>query len=362
MQNPNFVAIAASGVIAASGGIAANAFAQSAPAPYATPPYQLSVFASAPSGSSAPDSIAVLRDHVFVGYGDGNAPDGSDGKSTQIVEYSHGRQSGVYVHGEGPQRWAEGRSLDAPALGDAKRRCQSPTSSSSIRELTSKLYTFGPTLHGGGYDDIVFRGCKVYISASNPANNPNTGPAIVSAALEGTRRGEARARRRRQALDVPTDATVKLNLQDPDSMTLDPLGNIVLDSQADQQLIYVSNPGEPNHASAAAARLSDPSGLAGRGRRHRVCHFNRGVYPLCRQEPQQGLPLEKARLRPRHGVHGRGRWPFVGTIDLTSGVITPIVICLSGPGGMVFVDTTKRDHEREMEEESSCRDREWDSH
>src|SRR5580658_9567956 len=54
----------------------------------ATPPYQLSVFASAPSGLSAPDSIAVLRDHVFVGYGDGNAPDGSDGKSTQVVDYA----------------------------------------------------------------------------------------------------------------------------------------------------------------------------------------------------------------------------------------------------------------------------------
>src|SRR6202040_3174215 len=54
----------------------------------AASPYQLSVFAAAPAGLSAPDSIAVLRDHVFVGYGDGNAPDGSDGKSTQIVEYS----------------------------------------------------------------------------------------------------------------------------------------------------------------------------------------------------------------------------------------------------------------------------------
>jgi hypothetical protein len=43
---------------------------------------------------------------------------------------------------------------------------------------------------------MVFRGCKVYISAS----------------------------------------------KDPDSMTLDLLGNIVLDSQGDQELIIVSNP------------------------------------------------------------------------------------------------------------------------
>jgi hypothetical protein len=48
------------------------------------------------------------------------------------------------------------------------------------------------------------------------------------------------------AVDVLTGANVTLNLQDPDSMTLDPLGNIVLDSQADQELIYVTHPGEPN--------------------------------------------------------------------------------------------------------------------
>ena len=41
----------------------------------ATAPYELTVFANAPKGSSAPDSIAVLRDHVFVGYGDGHLPD-----------------------------------------------------------------------------------------------------------------------------------------------------------------------------------------------------------------------------------------------------------------------------------------------
>jgi hypothetical protein len=40
----------------------------------ATAPYELTVFADAPKGSSASDSIAVLRDHVLVGYGDGHLP------------------------------------------------------------------------------------------------------------------------------------------------------------------------------------------------------------------------------------------------------------------------------------------------
>ena len=35
--------------------------------------------------------------------------------------------------------------------------------------------------------------------------------------------------------------------------------------------------------------------------------------------------------------------PFVGTLDLTTGVITPIVTGLSNPGGMMFVDTSQQD-------------------
>ena len=45
--------------------------------PTVTSPYKLSIFATAPSGLSAPDSIAVLGDYIFVGYGDNHKPDGS---------------------------------------------------------------------------------------------------------------------------------------------------------------------------------------------------------------------------------------------------------------------------------------------
>ena len=51
-------------------------------------PYTVSTFAtSVPGVYTQPDSIAVLADHIFVGYGNGIAPDGSDGKSSTIVEY-----------------------------------------------------------------------------------------------------------------------------------------------------------------------------------------------------------------------------------------------------------------------------------
>src|SRR5580700_7169166 len=213
----------------------------------AVPPYQLSVFAAAPNGSSAPDSIAVLRDHVFVGYGDGNAPDGSDGKSTQIVDYS---MNGSVQYTYTVKGHSDGLKIDPSThLLWALQNEDASANLVIINPKTheQKLYTFGPTQHGGGYDDLVFRGCNVYISASNPANSPNLGPAIVSATLEGNTvdvkpvlAGDA------GAIDISKDTTVTLNLQDPDSMTLDPQGNIVLDSQADQELIIVSNPGASN--------------------------------------------------------------------------------------------------------------------
>ena len=51
-------------------------------------PYKVSVFAkSVKPEYSQPDSIAVLNHHVFIGFGNGVGTDGSDGKSSTIVEY-----------------------------------------------------------------------------------------------------------------------------------------------------------------------------------------------------------------------------------------------------------------------------------
>src|ERR1700756_5655037 len=63
--------------------------------PQAAAPYKLSVFAAAPAGLSAPDSVAVLGDRVFIGYGDNHLPDGSDGLNSQVVEY---KMDGSIVH------------------------------------------------------------------------------------------------------------------------------------------------------------------------------------------------------------------------------------------------------------------------
>jgi hypothetical protein len=63
--------------------IPANCLAQ----PVAIPPYSVATFAVAPPGLTKPDSITFNSTNVFVGYGNGGAPDGSGEAISGIVEY-----------------------------------------------------------------------------------------------------------------------------------------------------------------------------------------------------------------------------------------------------------------------------------
>jgi hypothetical protein len=327
--------------------------------PQAVSPYQLTVFAKAPSGLSAPDSIAVLNNHVFVGYGDNHAPDGSDGLNSQVVEY---QMNGTVVHTYTVPGHNDGLKVDPNTqLLWALQNEDANANLVIINPEThqQKEYSFGPTLHGGGYDDIVFRGCSVYISASNPANNPNTGPAIVSARLVGNMvdvepllAGEA------SAIDIPTDATIQLNLQDPDSMTLDPFGNIVLDSQGDQELIIVSNPGTPNQrALRLPLSYQTPSGpMAVETDDTAFVTSSQGFLLFADKGLNAVYMLSKKAFAPGAAYTAADGGPFVGTLDLTSGVVTPVVTGLTGPGGMVFVDTSAQNRFPQLEG-NACRDR-----
>ena len=348
--------VSALATLVISGMLAVPVFGQTA-----TSPYELTVFANAPQGLTAPDSIAVLRGHVFVGYGDGHLPDGSDGLNSQIVEFA---KDGSVVHIYTVPGHSDGLKVDPSThLLWALQNEDANANLVIINPETDlqKLYTFGPTQHGGGYDDLVFRGSKVYISASNPANSPNLGPAIVSATLEGNSvdvkpvlAGNA------SAIDVTTDGPVTLNLQDPDSMTLDPEGNLVLDSQGDHLLIIVSNPGTSNQRAVQLPLTAlTPAGMVAPMEVDDTAFVtsSEGFILFADKGLNTVFALKKKAFAPGAAYTAADGGPFVGTIDLTTGFITPIVTGLKNPGGLVFVDTSKHDRDGSRREDGdSCRD------
>lgn len=337
--------------------------AGSASAQTAVAPYQLTVFAAAPTGLSAPDSVAILGDHVFVGYGDGHLPDGSDGLSSQIVEF---KMDGTPVYTYTVVGHNDGLKVDP--ITHKLWALQNEDANANLVIIDTEthfthFYSFGPTLHGGGYDDLVFRGCKVYISASNPANNPNTGPGIVSARLEGNLvavesvlAGEA------SAIDIPTDTTIKLNLQDPDSMTLDPQGNIVLDSQGDQELIIVSNPDTPNQRALRLplSYLTSSGPMSVETDDTAFITSTEGFLLFADKGLNTVYKISRNAFVPGTAFTAADGGPFVGTVDFTTGVITPIVTGISNPGGMMFVDTSKHGQDDHRDDgRDQCGDRDF---
>lgn len=342
--------------------LAACVIPASAQSPTAEKGYSISVFAKGVKGKyTAPDSIAVLRDRIFIGYGDGNDPTGADGKSNQIIEYTKdgrivhiftvvGHNDGLKVDPYTGKLWAMQNEDANPNLVIIDPETQE-----------QKLYTFdAPPTAGGGYDDITFRNGEAYFSASNPAHNPNAFPAIVKAKITGSTievtpvlEGNA------TATDVVTGDPVKLNLQDPDSMTLTPGNDLLLDSQGDSELILVHRPGKANQ-SAFLIPLSSPFGTP-QADDTLFIPSDDGfilvsdtpaniVYKIRKSEFAPGTPYTAAVGAPDASGATVG---FVGVLDLNFGGLTPIVSGLQSPHGMAFVKT--RSDERE-EREKACED------
>lgn len=325
----------------------APAFSQAAK-PTPEPGYTLSLFATGVAGQyTAPDSIAVYQDHVYIAYGDGNDPTGADGKTNMVIEYTREGQK-VYSftvkgHNDGMKINPYTHKLWVMQNEDANPNLV--VFDPETRE--KKLYSFAtPPRAGGGYDDIAFRNGKVYLSASNPARNPNTEPAIVEARLEGNQVvvtsvlvGNSVAK------NVVTGAQARLNLQDPDSMTTSPGGDLLLDSQGDSELILVSRPGPGQ--TVLQIPLSSPYGQPQVD--DTLFTPNVDGFILVSDTPANTTyKISKKVFVPgvaySAGVAGTTAAPgFVGHLDLAFGQLTPIVSGMQSPHGLAFVKTGDAD-------------------
>ena len=212
--------------------------------------YSVSVFVNAPNGLTNPDSITSFQGTIFVEYANGTQPDGTGGDST-IVQFSStgtvlktyqvvGKSDGMKFNPFDGKIWCLRDEDSNPAL----------TLIDPVAGTQTDFTYADPTLHGGGYDDVVFLNGQTFISASNPnlqANGQNIFPSIVTAKIVANKvfvqpvlNGNA------NLIDITTGKTVVALQSDPDSLKVDPSGNLVLDSQADGDLIFLNAPGFPN--------------------------------------------------------------------------------------------------------------------
>jgi hypothetical protein len=199
------------------------------------------------------------------------------------------------------------------------------------------VYTFGPTPHGGGYDDIAFRANDIFLSASNPANNPNFAPAVVKATIHGSVVNVSEALNASAvATNIPTDTPVTLNLQDPDSMIFNPFGDLVLDSQADAELVVVHHLGFTDQSvyrlklttKGAATQVDDTV----------FATSSYGVILVSdRDAGAAGVvyAISKNIFSPDAAYTATPN--SVGSLNFNTGVITNVVTGMVSPHGMAFI-------------------------
>lgn len=314
------------------------------------------VFSQGTSTMFQPDDITMLHGNIYVAYQNGIGPKGQASNTgvtnSTIVEYDK--------HGNMIMKWSvtgkcDGLTADvahdrviATVNEDANSSMYIITPGNSTPQhlkysVDPATTTDGPLATGGGTDSIAFDNGQMFISASNPSPDANgnfTHAALFGAKIKGTTvtlspalMGNA------TATDAITGKTVKLNLSDPDSSEVVPsdfpkyAGDLVLDSQADGELIFIHNPGSTDQS---VTRLSlgtqiDDSAFttSGRGTLYVTDNAANKVYSLS-VNVKPGTVF--VACPSDSGVAG-----FVGELDLSSGTITPVVIGLQSPQGLLFV-------------------------
>ncbi len=304
--------------------------------------YSVKVWAKGTSYFKNPDSIAWDRGNVWVGYQNVTSKTGNDGKFSTVAEYDSdgsllrtfavpGHCDGLRIDPATHTVWAASNEDGNPGLV-------------SIAQPTGKLtyYSFDPTVHGGGFDDMAFVNGKMFITASNPtldANGVNVFPAVDEITFSGTKvvltpvlMGNA------SALDTISGQMVTLNEVDPDSLSIDASGNLVLVNQGGSELVFIANPGtaaQKVSRTLVGTQLEDTVWIKSAARGHLLVVDGKTntIYSVKTDFAPGTIYTETP--------DDSGVSSFVGTVDLTTGIVKPIIIGFKKATGLIFVPGTE---------------------
>jgi hypothetical protein len=330
-------------------------------------------FASATASATNPDDITKLADHIFVGFQNGVGSDGTPGalgaKST-IVEY---RPDGAVVRTFQVTGKVDGLTAD-PHQGRLIVTVNEDLNSSlyvlrpdddpsgslvhySYDPSPAETNPSPPPPSAGGTDSIAISNGHIFVAHSNPARAGSAAtdevtldPGSHIAHLRPVFADNA------TATDGATGHKVTLGLTDPDSNRVLPSASprfahrLAQVSQADGQIVVVDHPDRPD---PALTRFN----LANRGSPSShppvdditVATADQGTLYVTDPTAGKVTALSTAGL-PRGTVFAAEasdtNTPFVGTLDLATGVITPLGNTFSNPHGLLFVPLGD-DHENE---------------
>jgi len=310
------------------------------------------------------DSLTNDANFVYVGYQNNGAADGSSGHGI-VGKYARaggaplaffgpfsGKIDGLRINPFTGTLWALNNED-----GNTVFRIIDPSSGTIV--LQTPLVA--DTRFGGGFDDFAFTPGATFMSVSNPGltkggtNNYRSiarvdlvnGSVVLNPALPG----------QVVATDRSTGTPVKVNLTDPDSLSLIPgTDTYVLDDQGDSTLLFVENIGGGDQHVSALFLKPTPTTACGLPPTLPAVPCPPIVDETTWVTAAGGHFLVADHHKPgaiynvtRAGGFVRGAVyttvssdnptlkNTLGTLDTTSGLITPAVTGFSGPKGLIYL-------------------------
>jgi predicted secreted protein len=302
-------------------------------------------FAAAPNGDSAPDSITTADGTFFVEYGNGADSTGAGGSST-IIQYD---KAGNIEHTYSIPGSVDGLKLN-PYTGQIWA-LQNQDGNSTITLIDPKTHkvtgplSFANPSPTSGYDDVVFKGDKVFLSYTNPngAGDPVLVELLNGDRLSGLLLTSTILTDGATGFDTVTGKIETVPLSDPDSLKLTPNGDLLLTSGADGTIIDVHNAG-------MAGQTVSFTNIQG------VTPNNAGLDDVIKPRATAGtFYLTDTKTNKVYSFHATGlnvndyyasvgSLKAFGQVDPTTGIFTPLVsaanagdINFASPHGIVFV-------------------------
>jgi len=298
-----------------------------------------SVFATgAAVAGTSPDSVVFGDGSLWVSFQNGADSTGASGSSTVVRYALQGAvENTLSIAGN-----VDGLRIDPNGQVWALQNNDGNSALSVINPVTNATtsYTYGSSytnVANRGFDDVAFPNGQTFLSETNPASGtdpiivrlttPLASPLQIAGILNSTFTGT----------NLATGNQASTTITDPDSLIVDPSGDLVLTGEADQEIVWVFHPGAANQSESFLSLLSPGGGpITGSPDDTVFPTAASGIFYISDTGANTVYALQASGLAPGSVYVDVGG--VFGSLNPSTGVVTPIFTGVS-PHGVVFVAT-----------------------
>jgi hypothetical protein len=289
-------------------------------------------------GTTSPDSVEVGLGSVWISYQNGADSTGLFGSST-VVRYS--------LSGTVQNTWSiagnvDGLRLDPSGQAWALQNNDGNSTLTVINPTTlgTTLYAYGNTytnVPNRGFDDAQFLNGTTYLSETNPASNTDPIVLKLTTGLSSPLQVAGILNSQFTGTNLVTHVVTTDTITDSDSLIKTPNGDLALTGEGDQQIVFIHNPGQSNQSESFINLLgTNGQTITGFPDDTAFVTSKSGYFIMADVGANTVYKIYANGLTVGSVFVDVG--DEFGSLDLTTGIVTPIFTGVS-PHGLEFVPT-----------------------